>query len=191
MDAKRSTAVLRRAEAVAAGMRMFADHGLTMTAMQRVADEIGVSQPYVFRLFGSKQEFFLACLDELEGRVREVFRQAAASSPDEPLPAMGEGFRHLVADGVISGLWLQACATARADEQVAERCRSLVSGVLEESERLTGAAPNDLAQFLADGALVMLLQALRVDLSGGSRAAVASLHAAVAVDSSRVEGTVS
>jgi AcrR family transcriptional regulator len=190
VEAKRSTAVRRRADAIASGMRMFADHGLTMTAIQRVADEIGVSQPYVFRLFGSKQAFFLACLDELEDRVREVFRQAAAASPDDPLPAMGDGFRGLVADGMISGLWLQACATARADEQVAERCRFLISGVLRESERLTGAAPNDLAQFLADGALVMLLQALRVDLSGGSRAAVASLRAAV-VDSSRVEGVVS
>jgi AcrR family transcriptional regulator len=158
-------------------MRVFADHGLTTSAMQQVADEIGVSQPYVFRLFGSKQAFFLACIDELERRVRGVFRHAAAACPSDPLPAMGDGFRELVADGVVSGLWLQACATARGDERVAARCRSVVSGVLEEAERLTEAAPNDLARFLANGALVVLLQALGVDLTGGSRAAVDSLRA--------------
>lgn len=42
---------------------------------------------------------------------------------------------------------------------------------------MTGAAPNDLARFLANGALVVLLQALGVDLTGGSRAAVDSLRA--------------
>jgi AcrR family transcriptional regulator len=177
MRARRSTATHRRAQAIASGMRAFADHGLTTSAMQQVADEIGVSQPYVFRLFGSKRAFFLACVDELESRVREVFGQAAATCPGDPLPAMGDRFRELVADGVISGLWLQACATARRDETVAARCRALMSGVLEEADRLTGAGPDDLAQFLANGALVMLLQALGVDLTGGSRQAVDSLRA--------------
>lgn len=183
MKAERSTATHRRAEAIAAGMAAFADHGPTTSAIERVAAEIGVSQPYVFRLFGSKQTFFLACLDELETRVRDVFRRAAATSTEDPtratgaMRAMGEGFRDLVADGVITGLWLQACALARGNDEVAARCRALISGVLHESARLTGAGPADLAGFLADGALVMLLQALGVDLTGGSRTAVASLLA--------------
>lgn len=176
MGAGRSTATQRRAQAVAAGLRVFAEQGLTTSAMQRVADEIGVSQAYVFRLFGSKQSFFLACLDELEDRAREVFRRAAPICPSDPLQAMGECFRELVADGVFSGVWLQACAAARGDEKVVARCRSLVSGVLEEAERLTGAAPDDLARFLADGALVVMLQAMGMDLTGGSRAAVHALR---------------
>lgn len=181
MATGRSTATQRRTQAIASGMRVFADQGPTTAAMQRVADEIGVSQPYVFRLFGSKQAFFLACLDELEGRVREVFRRAAATSRGDPLRAMGDGFRDLVADGVVSGLWLQACAVARGDQAVAARCRSLISGVLADAERSTGAAPEDLARFLANGALVVLLQALGVDLTGGSRAAVDSLRAEEAI----------
>jgi AcrR family transcriptional regulator len=180
MGVERGTATQRRTQAIASGVRAFADHGLTTAALQRVADEIGVSQPYVFRLFGSKQSFFLACLDELEDRVRGVFRRAAASSPADPLPAMGAGFRDLVADGVISGLWLQACAVARNDEVVAQRCRSLVASVLDEAERLTQATADDLARFAARGALVVLLQAVGADLTQGSLAAV---------DSLRVQGT--
>ncbi|MGP4100069.1 TetR/AcrR family transcriptional regulator [Nonomuraea sp. KM90] len=176
MKARHSTANQRRAEAIAAGMRVFADHGLTTSSIQQVADEIGVSQPYVFRLFGSKQALFLACLDELERQVREVFRQAAATSPDDPLPAMRTGFRRMLTDGVITGLWLQACATARRDETVAARCRAVISGVLAEAARLTDAGTDGLARNLADGALVVMLQALGVDLTAGSRAAIDTLR---------------
>jgi predicted dithiol-disulfide oxidoreductase (DUF899 family) len=84
--------------------------------------------PAMFRLFGSKQALFVACLDELESRVRQVFGQAAAADPRDPLPAMRVGFRELLADGVLTGLWLQACAAARRDEMVAARCRSLIFG---------------------------------------------------------------
>ena len=176
VGARRSTATQRRAQAVAAGLRVFADHGPTTGAVQLIADEIGVSQSYVFRLFGSKQAFFSACLDEVEARVREVFRQAAQGSPEQPLPMMAAGFRELISDGVITGFWLQACAMARADEAVAARCRSLVAGVMAEAEQQTGAPLEDLARFTANGALVMMLQALGVDPTGGSRAALGSLR---------------
>ncbi|MFB4314409.1 TetR/AcrR family transcriptional regulator [Actinomadura sp. 21ATH] len=182
MGAVRSTAAERRGQAVGAGMRVFADHGLTMAAVQQVANDIGVSQPYVFRLFGSKQALFLACLDELEGRVVEVFRAAAEAGTDDPLRAMGAAFRDMVADGVVTGLWLQACAAARRDEAVAARCRALLGAVLDEVGRLTGVGPDGIARFMGDGALVVLLQAIGADLSGGSRAAVRSL---------RREGTIS
>lgn len=190
MAAERSTATERKAQAIAAGMRVFADHGLTTSAVQQVADEIGVSQPYVFRLFGSKQAFFLACLDELGVRVRESFRQAAAGSPGDPIRAMGAGFRELIADGVIGGMWLQAVTTARRDAEVAARCRALIAGVLAEVERLTDASPDDVAAFAARGALVMLLQPLGVDLTGGSQAAVDSLRTgSLRTDSLSTEST--
>lgn len=180
MPRERATAPQRRAQAVAAGVRAFADHGLTMTGVQRIADEIGVSQPYLFRLFGSKRGLFLACVDELERRVRDGFRAAAATAGDQPFDGMGRGFRELVADGVLSGFWLQACATARSDEEVAARCRALLRDVLDDVERLSGAGADEVARFLADGALVVLLQAVGADLSGGSRAAVGALRERVA-----------
>lgn len=175
MGQVRGTAAQRRTEAIAAGMRVFADDGLTSASIQRVADEIGVSQPYVFRLFGSKQAFFLACVDELERRILDALR-AATAAPGDPMRAMRARFRELIADGVITGLWLQACAAARRDEAVAARCRSLLSGVVAEAEQLTGAAADELARSLADGALVVMLQALAVDLTGGAQAAVDSLR---------------
>jgi hypothetical protein len=72
-------------------------------------------------------------------------------------------------------------AVARRDETVAARCRALVSGLLEQAERSTCAAPDDLARFAGQGALLVLLQPLGVDLSGGSQAAVHSLRVALAM----------
>lgn len=176
MTERRGTAAERRAQAVAVGVKAIADLGVTTSAVQRVAEKIGVSQPYVFRLFGSKQALLLACLDEMEDRVRAVFRDAAGLDPDEPLEAMGAGFRSLLADGVLSGLWLQACAAARGDEAVAARCRRFITGVLQEVELCTGAMSEELFSFLGRGALVLQLQALGVDLSRGSRVAVDALR---------------
>ncbi|TCB90734.1 TetR/AcrR family transcriptional regulator [Micromonospora zingiberis] len=180
MATQRSTAPRRRADAVDIGMRVFADHGLTTASVQQVADQMGVSQPYVFRLFGSKREFFLACLDEMEARIRQVLRQTAVECPDDPLPAMRAGFRALIADGVVTGLWLQACAAARSDEAVAARCRALIGGILDEAEQLSTAGPQELRGTLALGALVVMLQALGMDLSEGSQAAIDSLRATAA-----------
>lgn len=176
MAENHGTAEQRRAQAVAAGLEAFADHGLTTAAIQRVAQRIGVSQPYVFRLFGSKRAFFLACLDELEERVVQTFTHAAERATDEPLEEMGAGFRSLLSDGVAGGLWLQACAVARADEVVAARCRELIANVMRVTHDHTGVDTDELAAFLGRGVLVAMLQALGVDLRDGSRAAVASLR---------------
>ncbi|GGM66405.1 hypothetical protein GCM10011608_59580 [Micromonospora sonchi] len=177
---QRSTAPRRRADAVDIGMRVFADHGLTTASVQQVADRMGVSQPYVFRLFGSKRAFFLACLDELEARILRAMRQAAAGHAADPLPAIRADFRAMIADGVVTGLWLQACAVARADEMVAARCRALLGGILHEAERLSGAGAQQLRGTLALGALVVMLQALGVDLTNGSQAAIDLLRAGAA-----------
>ncbi|MFF5218611.1 TetR/AcrR family transcriptional regulator [Micromonospora sp. NPDC000442] len=186
MVEQRSTARRRRADAIDIGMRVFADHGLTTASIQQVADQMGVSQPYVFRLFGTKRNLFLACLDELEARIRRVLHEAASQHPDDPLPAMRADFRTLIADGVITGLWLQACAAARSDEAVAAHCRAVVGRILDHAGRLSTAGPQELRGTLALGALVVMLQALGIDLSGGSQAAIDSLRDAYAT--SRPEG---
>lgn len=181
MEDGRETSSRRRAQAVAAGLAAFADHGLTTRAVHKVAEQMGVSQTYVFRLFGSKQAFFLACIDELEARILGVFVRAVEEGADSTLEEMGVGFRALVSDGTISGFWFQACAAARADDAIAHRCREVISNVLHLVQSTTSAGASELAAFFGRGALVMMLQTLRVDMSAGSQAAVASL-----VDDGRV-----
>lgn len=174
MGSARGNATDRRIQAVAEGLSAFADHGVTTTAIQQVADRMGVSQPYVFRLFGSKRAFFLACIDSLPALTTEMLVRNAAGAED-PMEAVGTGFRELVTDVAISGFWLQACAAARADAEIASRCRGVVVSVLRTTQAGTGADAEGLAVFFGRAALVMMFQTLGIDLSEGSYAAVASL----------------
>lgn len=156
------------------GLNAFADRGMTTAAVQQVADRMGVSQPYVFRLFGSKRAFFLACIDSLPELTAEALVRDSADAED-PMEAVGSGFRDLVAEVAISGFWLQACAAARADDEIAKRCRGVVASVLQAAQAGTGADAEELAVFFGRAALVMMFQTLGIDLSEGSHAAVASL----------------
>ena len=156
------------------GLSAFADRGITTAAIQQVADRMGVSQPYVFRLFGSKRAFFLACIDSLPTLTTEALVRNAAEAED-PMESIGTGFRDLVADVAISGFWLQACAAARSDDEIAIKCRGVVSSVLRAAQAGTGADAEGLAVFFGRAALVMMFQTLGIDLSEGSHAAVASL----------------
>jgi AcrR family transcriptional regulator len=176
----RSTAPQRRADAVSIAMRVIADHGATTASVQKVADEMGISQPYVFRLFGSRRGLFLACLDELESRIREGMRESANRASGEPLPAIQAGYRTLIADGVITGLWLQACAAARSDEIIAARCRAVIATVLDEADALSSAGPEAVTASLARATLVLTMQAVGMDISAGIESALRTLRTAEA-----------
>lgn len=175
MKEARSTAEVRRAQAVDAGLRAFGEHGLTTTAITEVAAEIGVSQPYIFRLFGGKRDFFLACMDELEARELQAFTGTGAQS-EETFEEMGARFRGVVGDGTLGGFSIQALAAARTDPEIAARYLRMLSTTLAAVRERTGASAEELTGFLARGALIVQLQALAVDMHAMTAAeAIASL----------------
>src|SRR4030088_1915937 len=83
----RHTAEERRAEVLQAAVAAFALHALHGTSTEMIARRIGISQPYIFRLFPSKKELFLAAIDQCFDRVEEAFRNAA----DEPATVSHSG----------------------------------------------------------------------------------------------------
>ena len=64
----RKTADERREEILDAAMEEFAEHGLDGTSTDTIAREAGISQPYLFRLFGTKKELYLASVAALLAR---------------------------------------------------------------------------------------------------------------------------
>lgn len=164
MTATRGTADARRAQAVDAGLRAFGEHGLTTAAVTQVAKEMGVSQPYIFRLFGSKRAFFLACMDELEDRELAAFT-GDGRAIGESFEEMGAVFRSLVADGTLAGFSIQALAIARSDAEVAERYLRILSTTLRTVRERTGASGEELTLFLARGVLIVQLQTLGIDVA--------------------------
>src|SRR4051812_32462888 len=113
----RMTADERRDAIIAAGVAEFATGGLVGASTDAIARRAGVSQPYVFQLFGTKKDLFLAVVRRCFERTRLVFEDAAGNfTPgadplcDTPLGAMGQAYMELLADRTLLLLQLQAYA---------------------------------------------------------------------------------
>src|SRR2546421_12654891 len=85
----RQSAEERRAAILDAAIAEFAAYGLHGTSTEAIARRVGISQPYIFRLFGTKKELFLAVMGRVYDRNAATFRGAAASRPAHPPPPMG------------------------------------------------------------------------------------------------------
>ena len=96
---QRVPAAERRDALIEAAVHEFAQGGLHGTPVDRIARKVGVAQPYVFSLFGSKRDLFLAAVERGFDRVAGVFTQAAEefdpaiALPDaDVLMAMGAAY---------------------------------------------------------------------------------------------------
>lgn len=82
-------------------MRAFADRGFHGTPTTEVAKAAGISQAYLFRLFPTKTELFVAVVGRCHERILAAFRAAAAEAHEngaDIAPAMGEAYARLLED---------------------------------------------------------------------------------------------
>ncbi|HKD95640.1 MAG TPA: helix-turn-helix domain-containing protein, partial [Gaiellaceae bacterium] len=79
----RSTAAERRDEVLDAAMIEFADHGFEGASTEDIARRAGISQPYLFRLFGTKKELFKATVSRCFRETLEMFQRAAEGKRGE------------------------------------------------------------------------------------------------------------
>jgi len=161
----RSTKEERRREIVEAAMREFAVYGLYGTPVEAIAKRVGVSQPYLFQLFGTKKELFIAAVRRGFQRTVAVFRQAAAEAgPDanteDLLMTMGVAYaRMLEDDREILLMQLQAYA-ASEDEEVREAVREEFLRLVRFVQSASGASDDAIRPWLAEGMLMNVAAAL-------------------------------
>ena len=91
----RHTADERRAEIIEVAVRAFASGGLAGTSTEEIARLAGVSQPYLFRLFGTKRDLFIAAVARAFERIRTTF-EAAARQPAPEAVAAAKGMLSLI-----------------------------------------------------------------------------------------------
>ena len=60
----RNTAEERRKDVLDAALEVFAEHGLSGSSTDEIARRAGISQPYLFRLFRTKKELFIAAIEQ-------------------------------------------------------------------------------------------------------------------------------
>ena len=157
---QRLTAPERREQIVGVAVRHFANSGLHGTSTEDIAQDAGLSQPYLFRLFRTKRDLFLACCEACTRRIIDAFETAAARAPEgEKLDAMGQAYTGLLEDEQWLRMQLQMYA-ACADEVIRIRARELYRELYDAVHRLSGAGPEELWQFFANGMLINVVSSI-------------------------------
>jgi AcrR family transcriptional regulator len=184
---RRVPAAERREELIAAAVHEFARGGLHGTPVERIARRVGVAQPYVFSLFSSKRELFLAALERGFERVAESFRAAALdyhegrapAECEDVMQAMGMAYKELLASDR-DYLMLQHQSYAACDDEVVRACvRRRFAELIELARELSGAEAERLNEFFGHGMALNVAAALGVeDLSSDCPWIQAELQAA-------------
>lgn len=159
MTRTRLTAAERCEQLVDAAIIAFAATGYAGTSTDDVARLAGVSQPYVIRLFGSKQKLFISAIKKACGRIEQTFR--AAAKDDAELTALAAAYRTLLDERELLGVLLHGYA-ASSDPEIGAVVRRQFGLIYQTIRELTGAAPEEARQFLAHGMLITVLAAMRV-----------------------------
>src|SRR5450759_3508371 len=91
--AVRLSAAERRNDVLDAALVEFAERGLEGTSTEDIARRAGISQPYLFRLFGTKKELFKGTVARCFRETLEMFQRAAEGTRgEEALKAMGGAY---------------------------------------------------------------------------------------------------
>lgn len=162
---ERKSAEERREQILEAALAEFAAHGLEGGSTEAIAKAVGISQPYVFRLFGTKKELFIATIERCMGGTLEMFRTASAGlKGEEALHAIGDAYaERLASDPTYLRSQMQAYA-ASDDPQIREVVRKGYGELVEYVERVSGQPPDRVSHFFAKGMLLNVMASL--DLLG-------------------------
>ena len=162
-----STAEQRREEILQAAEQVFAARGLHGTPTMEIAKAAGISQAYLFRLFPTKAELFIALVQRCNERIHRTFVEAAAAAKaadEDVLAAMGKAYIGLLSNRDLLLGQLHAHA-ACDDELVRAEMRRGFARLVELVERESDAGPDEIRAFFAHGMLLNVLAAMRAEES--------------------------
>lgn len=149
----RKTSSERRETVLDAAVVEFAEKGLHGASTEAIAERAGISQPYVFKLFGTKKDLFLTAVDRVCDRIVETWEDSLKDDPEDPLLAMGEAFVGLTFRREELLMLLQACAASK-DPDVLGLMRGRMERMYDYVARTTGEPDAHVQQFFAQGMLL-------------------------------------
>jgi AcrR family transcriptional regulator len=152
----------RRSQVLGIAAGEFANHGLHGASVDAIAREAGITQAYVFRMFGTKKALFL----ELVGAAFDQFSDCMAHAAEGAdglgaLALMGARYYESLADRTTLLLQLQGFA-ACGDTEVRDLVRTRVAHMWDTVAGTTGLDPVTVKSFLAFGMLLNNMAALDV-----------------------------
>ena len=156
----RKTAEERRESVVEAALTEFATHGFEGASTDTIARNVGISQPYLFRLFGTKKQLFLAAIERCMGNTLEQFQLASEGlTGGAALTAMGRRYSEMITTDprVLRGQ-MQAYVACE-DPDIREVVQRGFGRLVEHVEAL-GVTPDEVTTFFARGMLINVLTAM-------------------------------
>jgi AcrR family transcriptional regulator len=159
----RWTADERREAVLDAAFREFARRGLHGASTDTIARAAGISQPYLFRLFGSKKELYMASVDGCYARTLEDFKAAVGDLRDqEAFDAISGAYREQLADPDVLRGQVQAYGACE-DPDIRARVQAGYGSIVEFVERVApNKTPGEISAFMAQGMLFMVIAAMGV-----------------------------
>lgn len=142
----------------------FAEHGFEGASTEDIARRAGISQPYLFRLFGTKKELFKASVARCLREALEMFQRAAEGKRgEEALNAIGQAYRRqLEEDRTRLRAQMQAYA-ACDDPEIRAVVRAGFSDLVAYVRRVSGADWPTVWSFFSTGMLLNVLASMHVD----------------------------
>lgn len=153
----RIPATERREQILEAATRVFGELGYAGATTDRVARAAGISQPYVVRLFGTKERLFIEVVERACARIGEAIDRAIADEASErPVgPRIGEAYVDLVQTdrGILLSL-MQGFILGR-DPAIGPVARAGFMGIYERMRSVMDA--EEAMRFMAQGMLINTL----------------------------------
>ncbi len=157
----RKSAEERREEIVAIAIEQFAVNGYKGTSTEAIAREAGISQPYLFRLFKTKRDLFLASFEVSHQRIFDTFQDAARGVPkEEALAHMGPAYVRMLSSDTSLRLFQMQTYAACSDPVIQARVRECYGEIVKLVTRLSGAPPEAVWDFFAHGMLLNVIASL-------------------------------
>ncbi len=160
----RKTKEVRREEILDAALVVFAEQGLQGASTDEIARRAGISQPYVFRLFGTKKELFSAVVARCFRQTLGIFQEAAEGKRgEEALQAIGAAYDELLrGDRVYLRSQMQAYA-ASDDPEIRRVVQNGFGDLVTYVERVSGADGLTVQRFFAKGMLMNVLASMHLN----------------------------
>lgn len=156
----------RRESVIRAAITEFARGGYNGTSTEAIAKRVGVSQPYLFRLFKNKRELFLAAALRCMEETPQAFTKALKEHPDmPPVKVMAAAYLRLIDDRDMLLMQMQtyvavASAEAAGDHEFGERIRLGWAELWDQAQVAFAGDVQETMDFLGCGMLINVLVAL-------------------------------
>jgi AcrR family transcriptional regulator len=119
----------RRQAVLEAACQVFSKKSYRGATTAEIAREAGISEPILYRHFGSKRDLYLACLAVTWQNLRELAERALQENPNDCLGAVADMYMAKRARIRLVDLWIQALTEAAEDAAIAKAVRRQIREV--------------------------------------------------------------